>query len=1004
VRQADALGGNRLLARAAQNGSNARVFGLLRNSRKTDSLRAAKSAESRLLFGAARAAFALLRNSRKTDSLRAAKSAESRLSFGAARAAFALLSLFLVAWPVWAQQQYLIKTVAGGAPLATPAPAQSAIGNPRAVALDSSGNVYFSTGNVVYKLDGSGNLTVVAGNSHAGYSGDGNQATAAQLNAPRGLVLDSAGNLYIADTGNNVVRMVTPAGVISTIVGTGFAGFFGDGGPATGAELNQPYGLAFDGSGNLYIADAGNSVVRKVSNGTINTFAGLGASRGYTGDTGAANAAQLSFPVSIAFDSSGNAYIADDGNYVIREVSGGNINTIIGNGTQGFAGDGIAATSGELNEPNGLQVDSSGNLYFADQGNSRVRKFTKSNSQLSTVAGNGSFGFSGDGSGATNALLNNPYGIALASSGNIYIADYGNARIRLISGSNISTVAGNGQISFSGDGGQATSAQLNQPDGVAVDSAGNLYISDKLNQRIRKVSGGVITTIAGTGTAGYTGDGGSAANAQVNQPAGLATDTSGNIYVADTLNHAVREITPTGNITTIAGTGVQGYAGDGGSAMGAQLRFPSGVAVDQAGNIYIADTGNHVVRKIINGTITTLAGNGFPGFNGDGGQAASAQLNRPLAVAVDAAGNVYIADSGNVVVREVSPKGIITTVAGNGSVGKAPDGSAAASSILSGVQSVAVDPAGDIFIVGTVVQFVDPTGTLYTVAGDGRIGYSGDGGPSTGAEFNGVSSVALDGNGNVYLADTNNNAVREMQSSGGPILLTGVVNAASNASSAVAPGEIVVLFGSGLGPSHLNGFQLNGSGLVGTYLAGTSVLFNGIAAPILYTSSGQVAAVVPYEIAASSVVIQAEYQGQISNPLTVSLAPAVPGLFTADSSGKGQVVAINQDGTVNAPGNPAAAGSTVILYATGGGQTTPPSVDGQPTGQPLPQSNITAIVTMGGVPATVLYTGGAPGLVAGLLQIDVQIPSNLPAGSAAISLIMNAVTSPAGTTITVAGN
>jgi hypothetical protein len=313
-------------------------------------------------------------------------------------------------------------------------------------------------------------------------------------------------------------------------------------------------------------------------------------------------------------------------------TSGGTINTVAGVGMGGYSGDGGAAWMAQLNSPFGVAVDSGGNLYIADTLNHRVRKVDASGN-ISTVAGNGTDGYSGDGGAAASAQLNKPFGVAVDSGGNLYIADTFNHRVRKVDASgNISTVAGNGTAGYSGDGGAAASAPLNKPYGVAVDSGGNLYIADTFNHRIRKVdASGNISTVAGTGTAGNPGEGEFATSANIKYPYGVAVDSGGNLfYVADDGSSRVRKVDASGKISTVAGNGTAGYSGDGGAAASAKLYLPYGVAVDSGGNLYIADTLNHRVRKVdASGNINTVAGNGTGGYSGDGGAAASAQLNLP---------------------------------------------------------------------------------------------------------------------------------------------------------------------------------------------------------------------------------------------------------------------------------------------------------------------------------------------------------------------------------------
>ncbi len=341
-------------------------------------------------------------------------------------------------------------------------------------------------------------------------------------------------------------------------------------------------------------------------------------------------------------------------------AQGWTINTVAGNGAAGYSGDGGAATSAEFNGENDVAVDGFGNLYIADMYNNRVRMVNASTGVISTVAGNGTQGYSGDGGAATSAELNWPSAVVLDSSGNLYIADSNNNRIRVVNASTgvISTVAGNGTQGYSGDGGAATSAEFNTPDGLALDSGGNIYIADLFNDCIRMVnaSTGVISTVAGNGTPGYSGDGGLATSAEINYPQGVAVDSSGNIYIADYYNDVIRKVTAsTGVISTVAGNGTVGFSGDGGAATSAELAYPDGVAVDRAANIYIADAGNSRVRMVnaSTGVISTIAGNGTAGYSGDGGAAPSAELNEPAGIAVNSACYLFITDQNNNVIRSL---------------------------------------------------------------------------------------------------------------------------------------------------------------------------------------------------------------------------------------------------------------------------------------------------------------------------------------------------------------
>jgi len=685
------------------------------------------------------------------------------------RGALALLLFLCLATSARAQTG-IINTVAGSSSLSGDGGLATNVklNSPQAVAVDSAGNLFIADyGNhVIRRVSTNGTISTVAGNGNYGYTGDGRLATNATLSNPEAVALDSVGNMFIADSGNQVIRRVDKAtgnistfartsgagialdstgnlfvannqvinrvdkttGVISTVAGNGNGNYSytGDGGPATSASLNSPDAVTVDGAGNLFIADNGNSVIRRVdkSTGIINTVAGTGAS-GYSGDGGLATNATLYYPRAVTLDSAGNLFISDEGNQVIRRVdkNTGNISTVAGNGAAGYTGDGVPATSARLNNPVSVAVDSAGNLFIADYSNNVIRRVDSSTGIISTFAGYGNG--NGDGHPATTAKLNFPEGVAVDSVGNLFIADYSNSAIRRVDKTT-------GTIS--------TVASLYYPQVIAVDSAGNLFFFDTQNNVIRRLdkATGAISTVAGNGTRGYTGDGGLATSASFSSPQGLAFDSAGNLFIADYYNYVIRRVDKTsGIVSTVAGTGASGYTGDDGPATSAKLNNPSGIAVDSSGNLFIADYYKNVIRRVdgSTGIISTFAGNATQGYSGDGGPATSASLKIPEGITIDSAGNLFFDDYGNNVIRRV-------------------------------------DKA---------------TGVISTFAGNGIQGYTGDGGPATTARLYNPQGIAVDSVGNLFIADTQNNAIRRVNGAGATPTPTPTATATATATPTATP-------------------------------------------------------------------------------------------------------------------------------------------------------------------------------------------------------------------------
>ncbi len=565
-------------------------------------------------------------------------------------------------------------------------------------------------------------LALLAGNmAGAGFT-DGSGA-AARFNSTRGVATDNAGNVYVADTDNSTIRKITPAGVVTTLAGT--AGVFGSAdGTGAAARFNSPTGIATDSAGNVYVADNGNSTIRKITPaGVVSTLAG-DASMPAGSTDGTAAAARFKHPSGVATDSAGNVYVADDFNSTIRKITpAGVVSTLAG--TAGLSGstDGTGAAA-RFNFPQGIATDSAGNVYVADTVNSTIRKITPAG-VVSTLAGTAGLSGSTDGTGAA-ASFSFPQGVATDNAGNVYVADAFNSTIRKITPPGVvTTLAGMAGVFGSADG-TGAAARFNSPTGVATDSAGNVYVADNVNSTIRKITpAAVVTTLAGK--AGVFGSpDGTGAVASFNFPRGVATDSAGNVYVADTANSTIRKITPAGVVTTLAGAaGVFGSADGTGAA--ARFNSPFGVATDSAGNVYVADAFNSTIRKITPaGVVTTLAGAAGV-FGSADGTGAAASFNFPQGVATDSTGNVYVADTVNSTIRKITPAGVVTTLAGTAGVSGSADGTGAAAR-FNRSQGVATDGAGNVYVADTnnsIIRKITSAAVVSTIAGGaGEIGFT----------------------------------------------------------------------------------------------------------------------------------------------------------------------------------------------------------------------------------------------------------------------------------------
>jgi len=654
------------------------------------------------------------------------------------------------------------------------------------IAVDKRGNIYIAMrdNNIISRIDLKGNMTTYVGTGASGFSGDGGKATEAKLNVPAGLTFDKRGNLYIADRNNHRIRKVDTRGTITTIAGTGTAGFSGDGGAATKAQLNLPSGVVLDGKGNIFISDRSNNRIRVIdSKGKIRTYAGNGRD-GFRGDNGPALKANIDKPFGITLDRKGNLYIADRRNNRVRKVNRqGIITTVAGDGGFFFSGDNGPAYRASVAGPTGVVVDDQGTLYIADRNNNRIRA-VDSQGMISTIVGTGIQDYNGDSEVARDTNLYLPFGVALNPDGTLLVIDRSHYRIRRIDlkRGNVKTLAGNGKKMFAGDGGPATGATLSFPHGIAVDKKDNVLISDKGNYRIRKISpDGTIHTIAGNGIRGNIGDGLPAMQASIYGATSLKLNNKEEIFIVSPsgfislirkidekgiMQKFLETVTPR-YLKSIANSKYKGKVQTGELAI---ITTFSDMVFDHKGNMYISDRLNHQIRKVdAKGNITTIAGTGESAHYGDGGPASEAAFRDPSALAIDKEGNLYVGDSANNMVRKIDTQGIISTIAGNGNHATSGDGGPALKASIRNIDYLEMSPQGELHIVGmnsNSVRKITKDGKIVTVAGTGYQGYFGDGGPATKAMLKSPVAIAFDSKGNLYITDMGNNRIRKVDTKG----------------------------------------------------------------------------------------------------------------------------------------------------------------------------------------------------------------------------------------------
>lgn len=900
--------------------------------------------------------------------------------FSLLRRALLFLPACLAPFPA-TPRTYTISTVAGGG-LASNIPAAAAqLSSPVSLAVDPSGNVYFGDKAVLYCLDAkSGLVNRIAGDGTPGFSGDDGLATSARISSASGIAFDPAGRLYLADAGNGRVRRIAN-GVITTVAGGGTDS--GNNIPATSAALS-PFALAFDSSGGMYVADPSGNRIFRIADGLLSNFAGNGA-LGSQGDGGPALFASLAAPIGLAIDAAGSLLITEMLGNRVQKIQNGIITTVAGSGARGPLGDNGPATSAQFYYPVGLAISPSGNIYVADGYNSRVRRI--SNGAITTAVGTGMQGFAGDGGPPNLAQLAGPAALAFDRAGNLYIADQWNHRIRKVQDGIITTLIGTTDPLDS----SAAAVRLLGPRGLAVDADGDVYIAELLAGRIRKVSNGATSLLPGISVGSL--DGTSNPSSLSSFIANLLVDSHGDLYFTDERSSQVLKWSH-GVVTVIAGSGRAGFSGDGYAARNANLWPPLSLALDSAGNLYIGDGGNSRVRKITNGIITTVAGTGVQGFSGDGGPAVEARLSVPWGIAIDTSDNLYIADYGNGRVRKVAG-GVMSTVAGSGAFihnGETrTTGPALSLSIYPA--AVAVDSRGDIFIVDAPFIRKVSNGVISTVAGQADGGLSGDDGPALQARLsNSFGQIVAHPSGKIYFSDYDNNRIRVLTPDTGPVI--DAVTPLFGLPGAIQPGTWASIYGHNFA---------TGSGSL-------NVTINGRTALVIAADFRQINLITPDDtfLGEASVIVKTAAGSATTK---VTLAPFAPAfcLLGDGRNASGRIVPPNVTvpsfasldlptswsllgpaETFSFATTPARPGDAIALYGSGFGP--PAFLSPFGTLSPFPVA-----ITIGGKRARVISTEPAPD---GLTRLYIVVPE-LPPGAHPLRAQIGGIFTPEGPVVTI---
>jgi len=809
--------------------------------------------------------------------------------------------------------QYRIRAVAGSDPIRDGGPAREGVLLfPRCV-VEHEGALYICDGVAgrVRRVSADDVITTIAGTGVVGASaleairaGEGRLATKAQIE-PTDLAVDATGNVYVADAAGDIVRRIGTDGILRTLAGTGVRGFAGDGGPAVEALLAGPSGVALGPDGALWIGDSGNDRIRQVKlDGTMSRVAGAG-DGGSLFDFVPALVAHLDSPRRLEFDPLGNLVFADRGTHRARRIMlDGSIDTIAGVvGTPGFGGDGGDARFAWVERPQAVAPAADGSYYLADLGNNRIRKVDPQGA-IATVAGDGSFGFSGDGGPALNASFSSIQDVAIASDGGLYVVDTTNSAVRKIwPDGTITTIVGGPR--FRDESGDPRGALLFYPNSVRLDRQGRLLIADTFNHVVRRIGDdGKITTIIGRGgLAGEGPEGAPAREARFFRIRDIVEDSSGVYYFSDWANHRVSSLSLDGRIRTFAGIGDSGFSGDGGPARSARISFPRGLAIDADDNVYVA-TGSAIRRIDRQGIIRTMAGTGDSGFNGDGGLATESQLRGARGLAFTLGGELLIADANNHRIRKVDAAGIITTIAGTGEAAHSGDGGPASEAAVNTPHRLDVGWDGSIYIgdsANHVIRMIDPDGVIHTIAGGaGDPGHSGDGGLATEAQLLLPKAVAVDRSGTVFLSDNDNHRVRALYPI--PAIPEGGAVQAASFTAPLAPGAIGSLFG-----ANLAGATESASGeTLPIELADTSLTLidqQGVEhdVSLFFASRRQINFLAPSDAALGDATLVVRRGSGEEARIALRLERVAPGVFSADASGSGPPAAsylrVRSDGT-----------------------------------------------------------------------------------------------------------